>query len=725
LTLGGAGTITVSGPIGNGGTATNGAITVTNIGLTTFSGSNSYSGATTVNTNATLVAANSSALGTTNTGTTVKDGGTLALQGGINITNESVSITGQGAGGGGALRNLSGTNTYGGGITFSTGTNRINSDAGTLTLTALSNGLSSARQLVVGGAGNVVLAASLGGSSSLGTVTKEGVGTLTLGNTNTYAGNTFVNGGTLLYGTNDALGAVAVTVDSGTMNIGAFSDTVGAIIVTNGGSILGSGGTLTGTSYSVASSTISANLAGSGDLTVNGVGSTAVLSGSNTYTGTTTLGTTNGQTLRATTTNSLSANSTLAGSSSSGNTPTLNLAAGAFAMKNYQGGNMIFTATNGAATLTFTNTGAANTILGGSRTLNASNVAVVFSGELNISGTTNSKNLTLDGDGNFLFAGPITSTNAFGAGLIKSGTGTATLRGVNTYSNTNTTVSGGLLIIASTGVINANSPVSVSSGGSLGGSGTIGGQLSVSGNLFPGSDSTNAATLTVQGPMTNNSGSFTTFRVFGNNTNDSVTAPVGATIRGTVQVTLQPGYTPQSGNAFDFVIGPISGTPTNFILPTLSTNLAWVTTDWTNTGILSITNTGPVSNYDLWLANYPSLTGTNALPAANPDGDPYNNGMEFAFDGNPTIGSPAFLTAVKVGTNSVFNYVARKNPPGGVTYQVQFTGNLTTGWTNSTVTVSNSANTNGLNIPADYERKEFIVPAAGKEFYRVQATIAP
>jgi hypothetical protein len=40
------------------------------------------------------------------------------------------------------------------------------------------------------------------------------------------------------------------------------------------------------------------------------------------------------------------------------------------------------------------------------------------------------------------------------------------------------------------------------------------------------------------------------------------------------------------------------------------------------------------------------------------------------------------------------------------------------------VTVSNSANTNGLNIPADYERKEFVVPAAGNGFYRVQATIA-
>jgi hypothetical protein len=57
---------------------------------------------------------------------------------------------------------------------------------------------------------------------------------------------------------------------------------------------------------------------------------------------------------------------------------------------------------------------------------------------------------------------------------------------------------------------------------------------------------------------------------------------------------------------------------------------------------------------------------------------------------------------------------------------VQSTTNLAVGlWASNAVTVSNSANTNGINIPADYERKEFTVPAAGKEFYRVQATIAP
>ena len=121
---------------------------------------------------------------------------------------------------------------------------------------------------------------------------------------------------------------------------------------------------------------------------------------------------------------------------------------------------------------------------------------------------------------------------------------------------------------------------------------------------------------------------------------------------------------------------------------------------------------------------YPSLTGTNALCTADPDGDAHDNGMEFAIDGNPTIPSPDLFTVAQAGTNGVFNFVARKNPPGGVIYRVQVTTNLTISpWTDSFVTVSNSVNQSGLNIPADYERREFVVPTTGNGFYRVRAII--
>ena len=56
---------------------------------------------------------------------------------------------------------------------------------------------------------------------------------------------------------------------------------------------------------------------------------------------------------------------------------------------------------------------------------------------------------------------------------------------------------------------------------------------------------------------------------------------------------------------------------------------------------------------------------------------------------------------------------------------MQSAANLATGpWTNAPVTVTNSADTNNINLPADYTRKEFTVPASGSRFYRVRATLA-
>jgi autotransporter-associated beta strand protein len=136
----------------------------------------------------------------------------------------------------------------------------------------------------------------------------------------------------------------------------------------------------------------------------------------------------------------------------------------------------------------------------------------------------------------------------------------------------------------------------------------------------------------------------------------------------------------------------------------------------------------PTNNYASWVTFWATESGgtfTNTAGTADPDGDGFVNNLEFAFDGNPTVGTPALMTARSLGTNAVFNWIERKNPPGGVTYVVQRSSALTNGWTAATgLTISNSTNTNGILQPADYERREFVVPAAGKDFYRVQATVA-
>jgi hypothetical protein len=125
------------------------------------------------------------------------------------------------------------------------------------------------------------------------------------------------------------------------------------------------------------------------------------------------------------------------------------------------------------------------------------------------------------------------------------------------------------------------------------------------------------------------------------------------------------------------------------------------------------------SGYSSWLTNYPTLANTNGT--ADPDGDGFNNNLEFSFDGNPTIGTPSLMTVRPVGTNAVFNWVQRKS---GVGYEVQKNNSLTNAWAEATgLSISNSTNQSGLLLPADYIRREFIVPVSGKDFYRVRSII--
>jgi hypothetical protein len=169
---------------------------------------------------------------------------------------------------------------------------------------------------------------------------------------------------------------------------------------------------------------------------------------------------------------------------------------------------------------------------------------------------------------------------------------------------------------------------------------------------------------------------------------------------------------------------------TNFIVSGFSTSGDGLWTRETNsvtyqfsqtTGVLSLAGGPPANVYSNWLTNYPSLTGTNTSPSADPDGDSYDNAAEFAFDGNPTVGSPAFLRAVKSGTNVLISYVGRSDSV--TNYHVLSTTNLATGpWlTNTSVTVTNSADQSGLLLPAEYVRREFSVPGTNRDFFRIQA----
>jgi fibronectin-binding autotransporter adhesin len=78
--------------------------------------------------------------------------------------------------------------------------------------------------------------------TTLGTLTKQGNGTLTLSGSNTYTGTTTVNAGTLTLGNASALGTSAATVAGGSLNLNGQT-TANAVSVGTSGSLTGSGST--------------------------------------------------------------------------------------------------------------------------------------------------------------------------------------------------------------------------------------------------------------------------------------------------------------------------------------------------------------------------------------------------------------------------------------------------------------------------------------------------
>jgi autotransporter-associated beta strand protein len=214
LTVATTGDTVISGVIANGGGSTAGALRNTGTGRLILLGANTYSGTTTVAAG-TLEIRNGSALGSTAAGTTVSSGATLALSGGIS-TSESLTITGTGVGGNGAIRNLSGSNTITSRI-IQTGSSRIVSDAGVLTVNVASGtAVSGAFALTVAGAGDVYFASRVSTGAGF---TKNGAGTVTFAGTGNNLGTTTVNGGRLV-----VLGNLA---GSGGLTVGAAGTLAG------------------------------------------------------------------------------------------------------------------------------------------------------------------------------------------------------------------------------------------------------------------------------------------------------------------------------------------------------------------------------------------------------------------------------------------------------------------------------------------------------------------
>jgi autotransporter-associated beta strand protein len=303
------------------------------------SGNNSFSGSTTI-ASGTLALQGSASL-SNSTDLTVSTGATFDMNGisdtidglagggavkldGTRLTvggnNGGGTFTGviSGAGSGSRLRKigtgtlvLGGSNTYVGTTTVSAGTMRLSGSGRLPDTTYLSlspgaffdlNGVSDAIDRLSGtgsvtlGGGTLTVGANNGTStfsgviSESGNLVKSGGGTLVLSGSNTYGGTTRVKAiGTLQLSASERLpNTTDVTVDSGAFfDLNNKSETIDGL--SGGGTVKLGSGTLT-VGANNGASTFFGTITGSGKLVKNGSG-TVVLSGDNTYTGTSTVNT--------------------------------------------------------------------------------------------------------------------------------------------------------------------------------------------------------------------------------------------------------------------------------------------------------------------------------------------------------------------------------------------------------------------------------------------------
>jgi autotransporter-associated beta strand protein len=458
LTFVGAGRITINDAIATG----SGTLTKNGTGTVTLSGNNTYTGATTINAG-NLTISNNTALGTTAQGTTVASGAALQLQGNITVGAEALSLNGTGVSATGALRNISGSNTYGGAITLA-GNTTIGSDAGTLTLSSGSSITGTDTNLTFVGAGHITINDAIATGS--GTLTKNGTGTVTLSGNNTYTGNTTVNAGTLVFQKTAAKSANSnVTVAAaGTVGLGVGGGGGTDYSAADVANLFNSNSTLNGFTLNASSGvaidttagnfTQSSTLNGTRALTKLG-NNTLTLSGNNTYTGSTTVGT--------------------SGGANAGTLQLSGLGKISNAAVNIFGGTLDLNGSNQSITTLTMGGGASGStaaVTTGNGTLRLGG-NVVFSATNNASGASISGKLDLGnatrtftiGDSSVATSDLTIDAAISNGGLTKNGTGTLTLSGNNTYTG-NTTVNAGTLTASAANALGGTTSINVN-GGSL------------------------------------------------------------------------------------------------------------------------------------------------------------------------------------------------------------------------------------------------------------------
>ena len=404
-------------------------------------------------------------------------GGTMTVSGPVALNNTSgatsVTITETGEltlGGDELLANAADVTIRAGGkLSLGGHTETIDalSDAGEVS----SSGTSTGTFTVGANNGSGIFSGVISGATA---VTKTGSGTLTLSGSNNFTGDLTVSEGTLALGANNVLSdSVKVTVSGGSLNMETYTDTVDSFTITSGS--LDGSGTLTGSvfnDYNLQGGTINANL-GTGTAAVRG-------------------------------------------------TVTLNGTAAISRVSIYSGAKLTLGANERLA-----DTAAAWVVAGGILDLGTFTETVdTVNGWGGITGSSGSKLIVGGNNGSSTFNGIIANALA----MEKIGSGTATLRGANTFTG-GLTISEGTLALGVSDVLSNSLAVTVA-GGTLdtGSNGDTVGSFTMSSGSLSGTGKLTAITYALSGGTVDAKLGSGTMTVSGdvmlNNTSDATTITI-------------------------------------------------------------------------------------------------------------------------------------------------------------------------------------------------------
>lgn len=514
---------------------------------------------------------------TTSAGSTLEFGSAVAISGAFRITKEGLGTV-----------TLDASNSFTGGVTIHAGTLKIAKgtalgalpasytadqvilNGGTLEYASNSDFSSgSNRGFSIGTGGGTIRVSGAGGfslsaivadlSGQSGALTKAGQGTLTLDEASTYSGGTTIASGTLRVGVSGALGA-----SSGVVNLGSIGGGDASLISYLGG-------------YAFAND-------------INVVASSG---------GVLTLGYTSGSSFNSRFSGSITLNDDLVLNSASADTFALRLTG----------------AISGSHNLTKTGTGTVrlednNTAYSGTTTISEGILQLATTGALGSGNVINNASLLVSRSNAYTLTNQISGTGS----LTQTGAGTTTLSNANTYSGGTTVINGSLLATNTTGSATGSGVVTTSFGTNLGGTGIIAptgsSGITIGGNVAPGATGSNngVGTLTftpVDGNVTFQSGSSITWDLMGNHVNDKVIFTASGSGRidfsamtpGSLAVAFVGGYTPSLNDSFDLLdwtaVSGLSTSLLNLTTTGLNPSWTWDISQFTRTGVISITSLAP------------------------------------------------------------------------------------------------------------------------------------